>query len=82
MCMVSMMVDNARTQWPPVNQCPLQPAVDLTDIIRRLSEIDNKMGAKDCYDPKKDEFIQQLQDRIAELEKQVKPKRKKKSKKK
>ena len=76
MCVVSNMIDSARTQWPQPQYIPYPVAVDLTDIINKLAEIDKKLGAKDCFDPKKDEYIQQLADRIKQLEAQQKKPRK------
>lgn len=71
MCVVSMMIDSAGAQWPPIRQWPYQEAQDFSEIIRKLSEMDEKLGAKDCYDPKKEKFLQELADRITELEKRI-----------
>lgn len=68
MCVVSMVVDSARQQWPQPQYMPPSYAFELADIIRRLGELDKKLGAKDCYDPKKDAYIQELEQRITALE--------------
>lgn len=70
MCVVSNMIDSAGKQWPPFNSgnWNLPTLTEFQQIINKLAEIDRKLGAKDCYDPKKDEVIAQLQARIKELE--------------
>ena len=68
MCVVSVVVDASRQQWGQISQWPTEVAYDMKDIIRRLDAIDKKLGAKDCYDPKKQEFIAELEARIARLE--------------
>jgi hypothetical protein len=71
MCVVSMVVDSARQQWPQPQFMPYRQAVDLSEVIEKLGQIDKKLGAKDCYDSKKDAYIQELRDRIAALEKEL-----------
>jgi hypothetical protein len=73
-----MVVDGAREQWGQIQNWPYPVVQDMSDIIERLSEIDKKLGAKDCFDPKKDAFIQELSERLAALEQVVKPKKTKK----
>jgi hypothetical protein len=77
MCVVSMVIDGANRQWGNIQTWPSPVPQDMSEIIRRLAEIDKKLGAKDCFDPKKDEFIRALQDRIAELESKPKARKKK-----
>ncbi|MGH3626852.1 MAG: hypothetical protein ACRDRL_05335 [Sciscionella sp.] len=67
---VSAIIDSARDQFPPINQWPFQQVVDMTKAIELLTQIDKKLGAKDCVDEKKDKFIKQLQRRIVKLEAQ------------
>jgi sugar phosphate isomerase/epimerase len=72
MCMVSMVVDQLPKQWGQIDQWPYQQTVDVREVLKKLAEIDEKLGAKDCYEPKKDEVIKQLQARIKELEEGLK----------
>ena len=69
MCAVSMVVDAAYTQFPPIQQWPIQQVVDMSEVIKLLTKIDEKLGAKDCVDAKKEAFLKELADRVAELEK-------------
>lgn len=57
MCVVSMLVDSTQRQWGQIQTWPSPVPQDMSEIIRRLAEIDKKLGARDCFDPKKDEFI-------------------------
>lgn len=88
MCVVSVIVDASREQWPAIRQQlpsgglgggfnqwePPQPQWSkellqkLDTVIKMLAEIDSKMGAKDCYDPKKEAFIKDIKEKLAELE--------------
>lgn len=68
MCVVSMVIDASRQQLPPIQTWPLPVAQDMSEVIGKLAEIDKKLGTKDCYDPKKDAYIKELEDRIAKLE--------------
>lgn len=72
MCVVSNMIDTAREQWPPIQTWPAPVPQEMQEIIRRLADIDRKLGAKDCYDPKKEQFLKDLSDRVAKLEKRSK----------
>lgn len=69
---MSVMIESAKEQWPPVQQWPYQwpyqQAVDMAEILKRLDGLDKKLGVKDCFDPTKDEFIQKLKERIESLE--------------
>jgi hypothetical protein len=71
MCVVSNMMDSARYQWPPISTWPVQTVTDFSEIIKKLSEIDKKLGAKDCYDPKKEAFLKELDDRLKAIEKHI-----------
>ena len=51
MCMVSAIINSMpNQQFPPVTNWPLPQAYDLRDVIRKLDELDKKLGAKDCHD--------------------------------
>lgn len=73
MCSVSMITNNFDKQYPPINQWPYQQAVDLSEVLKKLDDIDKKMGAKDCNETGKEAFFKALEDRIAALEAKVKP---------
>lgn len=75
MCVVSMIAEQYPRQFPnwPINTLPLQEAIDLKEILRRLDALDKKLGAINCpEDAPKREFFEALDNRIAELEKAVK----------
>jgi len=77
MCVVSMMVDSMQQQWPPINQWPAQQVVDISAILEAIRRLDEKLGARDCHDPKKDKFLQELEARVKALEERAVTKRKK-----
>ena len=68
MCVVSMVVEGIQRQWPDPIYWPTPVVIDTKEIIDKLAEIDRKLGAKDCHDPVKDEFIRKLEERIKALE--------------
>lgn len=70
MCAVSAVIGHAMQHFQGINTWPLQPAVDLSEVIKRLDKIDKALGSRDCHEPTKDEFLKTLEARIAELEKQ------------
>lgn len=72
MCVVSNTIDSVYKQYPPLNTWTYPQLVDMSEVIKRLDALDKKLGAMDCYDPKKQKFLQELKDRIEELEQQVK----------
>jgi hypothetical protein len=53
---------------PPEPQWSKELLKKLEQVIEMLGEIDRKMGAKDCFDPKKEEFIRELKEKLALLE--------------
>lgn len=73
MCMVSMILDTARQvpmqQWTP----PLW--ADLREVIRRLDEIDRKLGQPDCHDPEKAKWMQTVERRLKRLEGKRRPRK-------
>lgn len=71
MCAVSAVIGETMRQFPPIQTWPYQPAVDLSEVIKRLDRIDKALGAKDCHEPTKDAFLKSLEARIAELEKRL-----------
>jgi len=68
MCVVSNMVDSMRGQWPPVQTWPAQQVIDISQILEAIRKLDEKLGAKDCHDPNKDQFLQELAARVKALE--------------
>lgn len=73
MCMVSMVTQGFPQQYPDWQQTtPLSTLVELKEILKRLDAIDKKLEAKDCADEKKAKFFDDLDGRIAALEKQKK----------
>jgi hypothetical protein len=80
MCAVSMISEHyydwetARKPfvWPPTlpPRLPWTPEAfaDLKEILRRLDELDKKLGLEHCEDPKKAEWMQQIEERLRLLE--------------
>ena len=67
MCLVSVISDWARTAVPPVQWT--RPAFDeYQEIIRRLQELDRKLGQPDCEDPAKMQFMKEIDERLRRLE--------------
>lgn len=71
MCSVSAVIHDIKTNFPPLQSWTYRQIVDLSEVIKRLDKIDKALGAKDCYEPTKEDFLKQLSDRIAALEKHV-----------
>lgn len=71
MCAVSAIINQVQTQFPPLQAWPRPALYDLREVIARLDAIDKRLAAKDCYERTKDEFLRALEQRIAEIEKQV-----------
>jgi len=68
MCVVSVMVDTMQQQWPPIKSWPPSQVIEINEILERVRRIDEKEQTKDCHDPKKDKFLQELEARIQALE--------------
>jgi hypothetical protein len=68
MCVVSNMVDSMREQWPPISSWPAPQVIDISSILDAIRALDEKLGAKDCHDPKKDKFLKELEERVKALE--------------
>ena len=68
MCTVSMVYDFAHKLPPQV----WNPVIynDFSELIRKLDEIDRKLGLPDCHDPKKAEFMKSVEERLKRLEDQ------------
>lgn len=69
MCAVSMIHDWAQAlpmqSWNPITY------QHYLDLIRRIEELDRKVGQPDCEDPAKAAFLKSIGDRLSNLEKKV-----------
>ncbi len=69
MCVVSMVTGGMEQQWPRPQFWQKQDLQEVTLILKKLDELDKKMGAKDCSDNAlKVKYIELLEKRIADLE--------------
>lgn len=73
MCATSAIIREFMTQYPPVQHWPQPLLIDAQEIIRRLDALDKKIGAKDCYEPTKADFLKSLDDRLKKLEAATSP---------
>lgn len=80
MCMVSMVTHGMGQEYPQFPQpFTLPQLVDLSEVLKRLDELDKKIGAKNCDEPGKAEFFEKLNARIEALERKQKKPRKRKA---
>ena len=77
MCVMSMVTAGMGQQWPEPKFWPKQDLIDVAEILKRLDALDKKLGAPNCHEPIKEEFIKSLEQRIAKLEGKEKRSRKK-----
>ena len=68
MCVMSMVTTGMGQQWPKPQRWGLQDLIDVTQILKRLDALDKKLGAPNCHEPVKEQFIKDLETRIAALE--------------
>lgn len=84
MCAVSMIYDHyyewqqtapRPIPWPTAVPASLPWDRDtfdaVKDVIKRLDEIDKKLGLANCEDPKKAEWMQAIEERLKALEQKV-----------
>lgn len=72
MCVMSAVTFEATHQWPQLDTITnLQLLIEIKDILKKLEALDKKFSTKDCVEPGKEEYISQLEARIAELEGQL-----------
>ena len=69
MCTVSMIHDWAKNIPDPQWTRPMFN--EYNELIRRLDEIDKKLGLANCEDPEKAAFIKRIEKRLNKLEKLV-----------
>jgi hypothetical protein len=65
MCTVSAIYDSIRDipmeQWtPPAYQ-------DLTEVLKRLAELDAKLNQRDCVDPEKAKTLERIEQHLAKI---------------
>lgn len=79
MCFVSNISDGYYGQIPfvPLQNWPPQQVIDLSEVIRRLDDIDKKLGLRDCMDDQKQKFMDELNIRLTKIENSSKKKEKK-----
>lgn len=68
MCSVSVISDWGRTQIPQENWTR-SAFNEFREVIRRLEEIDRKLGQPDCEDPAKAAWMREVEARLDKLEK-------------
>jgi|HubBroStandDraft_4_1064222.scaffolds.fasta_scaffold04643_1 hypothetical protein len=72
MCFVSVVTASIPNQYlAPISQWDFQTVNDFQEVIKRLDAIDKRLGARDCVDPVKEKFFEELAARVAVLEKAV-----------
>ena len=64
--MVSVVYDYGKTvpatSWTPDSWSQFQ------EIIKRLNDLDKKLGEPECHDPAKAEWVKEVEERLAKLE--------------
>jgi hypothetical protein len=71
MCMVSMVTEYGRDRIDVIKWTP-DTFSEYQEIIRRLEALDEKLGQPDCEDPAKTEWMREVEERLAKLEKKQK----------
>ena len=78
MCMVSMVTGGMQQDYPKFPQgFGLGQLLDLSEILKRLDQLDKDLKAKNCDEPGKASFFEKLNARIEALERKQKKPRKK-----
>lgn len=67
MCVVSAMVDYGRT-YIPLTTWTQDTYSEFQEILLRLEELDRKLEQPDCHDPKKAEWMKEVEERLNRLE--------------
>jgi len=68
MCMVSVITDYGRTQVPEITWTTTT-FNEYQEILRRLEELDRKLGQPACEDPVKAAWMEDVEKRLQQLEK-------------
>lgn len=68
MCVVSMVHDYGRKNFPPVYEWDVDDLTEYEEIIRRLDRLDRRFNQPDCVDPAKQKFMDEIRDRLSKLE--------------
>lgn len=87
MCMVSNISDHYRDDnfrpYQPLNPVPWPQGAPvqlpwsqdafqlLQEIMKKMKELDEKLGLKDCEDPKKAEWMKAIEERVKRVERAV-----------
>ena len=53
---------------PQLNQWDRETFEQLKEVLRRLGEIDKKLGEPDCVDPRKEAWMAEVETRLQKLE--------------
>jgi hypothetical protein len=64
-----MVTEGINKQYPPIQTWPYQQVIDMSEVLKKLDLLDKKLGAKNCYEPVKEDVLKQLENRIEVLEK-------------
>ena len=67
MCAVSVILDYVGKRVD-VNVWTDESHKDFKHILRRLEKLDEKLDQKDCVDPKKQEILKRIEERLDRLE--------------
>jgi len=68
MCAVSVIHDYMRTNTTP--ETWTRPAFnEFQEVIRRLDDLDKKLGQPDCHDPQKAAWMEEVEHRLQKIEK-------------
>lgn len=80
MCVMSMVTTGMGQQWPSPDYWSRPDLQEIADILKRLDAIDKKLGAPNCVEPAKEEFLKGLDERLKALEAKGKKGKKRKAK--
>ena len=65
-----MVHDYARERINPIQWTP-SIWIDFTEILRKLDELDKKLGQPECHDPAKAAWMKEIEAKLAALEDKV-----------
>lgn len=67
MCAVSATMDYMR-QYVPIQDWTRPQYNEFQEILKRLADLDAKLGQPDCHDPAKAEWMREVEERLDRLE--------------